>query len=181
MFLKKARPYSAGSFPFHRKGRPLCHKNFQRSRAPRKGNCSPTRPHSARRNQTAGTAVLQQACMPPARFLNPPREQPLRPAIPAFLKSWKLLAMVQPFSYFQSGNPSGHLPLPRPSASFRFPGNRWIYEAFAGDSQGFFCRKIPFSIPDSPFFLPDSPGACRLIIPADDKYRWYSDSKSDMI
>lgn len=57
MFLKKARPHSAGSFPFHRKGRSLCHKNFQRSRAPRKGNWLPARPHPARRNQSAGAAA----------------------------------------------------------------------------------------------------------------------------
>lgn len=160
MFLKKARPHSAGSFPFHRKGRSLCHKNFRRSRAPRKGNWSPARPHPARRNQTAGAAALQQACMPPARFLNPPREQPLRPAIPAFLKSWKLLAMVQPFSYFSIREPL-RLFASAPAVC-RFPISRKPLDirGFRRKSPGIFLPEDPVSHPRFSIFSPRFPG-CR--------------------
>lgn len=144
-------------------------QKFRRSRAPRKGNWLPARPHPARRNQTAGaaashparrnqtagTAALQQACMPPARFFNPPREQSLRPAIPAFLKSWKLLAMVQPFSYFSIREPL------RPFASVPgrlsvsdFPETVGYTRLSPGIPGGFSAGRSRFPSPILHFFSP---------------------------
>ena len=134
---------------------PIC----WRSRIPRAGTNLLAQPHPARRNQTAGTAVLQQACMPPARFLNPPREQPLRPAIPAFLKSWKLLAMVQLFSYFSIREPLRLFASAPAVCQFPISRKPLDIRGFRRESLGIFLPEDPVSHPRFPIFSPRFP-AC---------------------
>lgn len=138
---RSAQRKLAASATAFRAPEPIC----RHSRTPRAGTKLPAQPLSRRR-----------VCHP--RFLNPPREQPLRPAIPVFLKSWKLLAMVQPFSYLSILEPLR--PFASAPAVCQFPISRKPLDirGFRRESPGGFLPEDPVSHPRFPIFSPRFPG-----------------------